>query len=77
MSATAPAWWPQTVAAAGRRRNVAGLLLSHAVPHLDGSRLRLVFARPDAAEAWTESGAQAALEAALQADGHDLDVTVG
>lgn len=72
---TAPAWWPEVVAGTRRRRMAAGMLLEHATPHLDHGRLRLVFARPDVVAAWEESGAQAALEAALKHAGHGLTVT--
>ena len=63
---TVPVWWPRVVAAAGCRRHVTGMFLAHATPHLDGDQLRLTFARPDIEQAWRDSGAQDALDAALQ-----------
>lgn len=62
----APAWWPQVVSAAGHRRHWTGRLLDHATPYLDGSVLRLVLTRPDIEQAWRDSRAQEALDAALQ-----------
>jgi len=72
-----PVWWPQVVAAADKRRNVTGMLLAHATPHVEGGQLRLGFARPDLAAAWQESGAQAALEGALAQHGQSMPVIVG
>ncbi|MER7053452.1 hypothetical protein [Streptomyces sp. NPDC000351] len=73
---TEPAWWPKVVAAADKRRNVTGRLLAHATPYVHDGRLRLEFARPELAAAWTESGAQTALEGALAHYGWSMPVTV-
>lgn len=71
-----PFWWPQIVQAADRRRHVTGLLLAHATPDLANDVLRLQFTDPDIAQAWQESGAQVALEAAMQQHGIDVAVRV-
>ncbi|MFE0794754.1 hypothetical protein [Streptomyces mutabilis] len=71
-----PVWWPQVVAAADKRRNVTGRLLAHATPHIEGGQLRLEFARPDLAAAWAESGAQTALEGALDHYGWTMPIIV-
>lgn len=71
-----PAWWPQVVAAADRRRHVTGLLLAHATPVLDRDVLRLQFTRPDIAQTWRDSRAQDALEAALASVGKEMSVKV-
>jgi hypothetical protein len=42
------------------------MLLAHATPVVDDGVLRLQFARADIAQAWQDSGAQAALDAALE-----------
>lgn len=54
----------------------AGMLLAHATPSLDGGALHLSFSGPDIAAAWRESGAQAALEGAMVANGIDMPVLV-
>lgn len=77
MPDTTPAWWPQVVADAGHRRHWTSRLLDHATPYLDGDTLRLVFTRPDIEEAWRDSRAQEALDAALQQHGIDVQVEVG
>lgn len=71
-----PAWWPQIVAAADRRRHVTGLLLAHATPSLRRGILHLHFTNPEIAAAWQDSRAQAALEGALAAGGLDIRVRV-
>jgi hypothetical protein len=62
---TEPIWWPEAVAAAGRRRIYTRELLADATPTVAGGTLRLSFDRADVAVAWEESGSQAALEGAL------------
>jgi hypothetical protein len=42
------------------------MLLAHATPVVHDGVLRLQFARADIADAWQDSGAQAALDAALE-----------
>jgi hypothetical protein len=42
------------------------MLLAHATPVVHDGVLRLQFARADIADAWLASGAQAALDAALE-----------
>jgi hypothetical protein len=74
---TAPVWWwPKILAATSTRRQAAGMLLAHATPTVVDGTLRLTFARADIAAAWEESGAQAALEGALQASGRAIPVQV-
>ncbi|MFL4904832.1 hypothetical protein ACJ6WF_16995 [Streptomyces sp. MMS24-I2-30] len=62
------------MAAADRRRHVTGMLLAHASPDLVGGVLRLTFRNAQLAVAWRESGAQAALEGAMQH--HEIDASV-
>lgn len=76
MAVTAPAWWPEIMAAADRRRHVTGLLLNHATPSLVGGTLQLRFTAPGVVQAWRDSGAQAALEGALEHGGYDVTVEV-
>ena len=69
-----PVWWPEIMLAADRRRHATGLLLACATPDLHNGVLRLQFPEPRLVNAWRESGAQAALEAALEQ--HDIPVRV-
>lgn len=71
-----PIWWPEVLAATSLRRQAAGMLLAHATPTAVDGTLRLSFDRGDVAAAWEESGAQAALEGAMEAGGVDLAVEV-
>ncbi|GAP46892.1 hypothetical protein [Streptomyces azureus] len=73
---TEPIWWPQVLAATSLRRQAAGMLLAHATPTVVGGTLRLTFARADVAAAWRDSGAQAALEGAMQHCGVAIPVHV-
>ncbi|MFI6032968.1 hypothetical protein ACIBBD_02060 [Streptomyces sp. NPDC051315] len=50
------------------------MLLAHATPVLHGGVLRLQFARADIAAAWQDSGAQTALDAALEHQKIDVRV---
>ncbi|MFJ4974194.1 hypothetical protein ACIP6X_02385 [Streptomyces coeruleorubidus] len=71
-----PIWWPGVLAAAGQRRIYTDELLAHATPTVVGGTLRLHFDRADIAAAWRDSGAQAALEGAMEHCGVDLTVEV-
>ncbi|GGT85742.1 hypothetical protein [Streptomyces coeruleorubidus] len=71
---TIPVWWPKVLAATRLRRMAAGMLLDHASPSVHGGTLRLAFVRADIAAAWRDSGAQAALEGAMQAADIELAV---
>ena len=73
---TEPIWWPEVLAATGRRRMAAREMLDHATPTVVDGTLRLSFDRADVAAAWEESGAQTALEAALAAGRWDMPVEV-
>jgi hypothetical protein len=73
---TEPVWWPQVLDATSTRRQAAGMLLAHATPTVVDGTLRLHFARADIAAAWEESGAQAALEGAMEAGGVAMPVEV-
>jgi hypothetical protein len=71
---TEPVWWPQVLDATSTRRQAAGMLLAHATPTVHDGTLWLEFARADIAAAWEESGAQAALAAAMKHCGVALAV---
>jgi hypothetical protein len=71
-----PFWWPEVLAATSLRRQAAGMLLAHATPTVVGGTLRLSFGRADIAAAWEESGAQAALEGAMEHCGVAMPVEV-
>lgn len=71
-----PVWWSRIVAAADRRRHVTGMLLAHATPSFVDGVLRLQFGDPAIAEAWRDSGAQLALEGALEQHGIAVAVEV-
>jgi hypothetical protein len=71
-----PVWWPQVLAATSARRQAAGMLLAHATPTVVGGTLRLSFDRADIAAAWRDSGAQAALEGAMEHCGVAMPVEV-
>lgn len=73
---TEPSWWPQVVAATSLRRQAAGMLLAHATPTIHNGTLQLEFDRDDVAAAWQESGAQAALEGAMIANGKAMPVKI-
>ncbi|WP_425442550.1 hypothetical protein [Streptomyces colonosanans] len=64
-----PAWWPQVMATVARMRRFSADLLTHTAPAFDGQTLRLEVTDPTFKEAWSASGAQTALEAALQHHG--------
>jgi hypothetical protein len=69
-------WWPKVLAATSLRRQAAGMLLAHATPTVHDGTLRLSFDRADIAAAWRESGAQAALEGAMEHCGVAMPVEV-
>jgi hypothetical protein len=73
---TKPPWWPKVLAATSLRRQAAGDLLADATPTVHDGTLRLHFGRADIAAAWRESGAQAALEGAMKAEGVPMPVEV-
>ena len=71
-----PAWWPEIMLAADRRRHTTGMLLACATPSLHNGVLRLQFTEPRLVNAWRDSGAQAALEGALTASGIAVAIRV-
>lgn len=73
---TEPVWWPEVLAAVGRRRQYAAELLAHAAPTVDRGRLRLEFPSSGLVADWHDSRAEAALDGALAHLGWAMPIDV-